>query len=311
MRALRITLFFLFAGLTFSVAAEVSTKNVPAGAVWYFHADFAAMRTGDAGRALFDWLDGEVFEEIRDDSGVDLSKEANQITAFAQQGTGIVIIIDGDISQESQDKMLALATLSGEQRTQKSGGKEYYFVSDGDDHDVENEHVRVSLDIDSLEDSAFVSLALKNKVIVTSSEDTMHALLDSNGAPKISSSEEGALFVLSADRNLMQAGMLADEFDYDEDWNSNIFKNAKQVALLVADAGDKLAFRARLVTTEPEMASSLASIARGLISLQVFSDDLDNDLKNVLSSTTVDVQGNALEIQVDLDPDVVIANLDN
>ena len=146
---------------------------------------------------------------------------------------------------------------------------------------------------------------------MTSSEDTMHALLDSNGAPKISSSEKGALFVLSADRNLMQAGMLADEFDYDEDWNSNIFKNAKQVALLVADAGDKLAFRARLVTTEPEMASSLASIARGLISLQVFSDDLDNDLKNVLSSTTVDVQGNALEIQVDLDPDVVIANLDN
>ena len=65
------------------------------------------------------------------------------------------------------------------------------------------------------------------------------------------------------------------------------------------------------MTTEPEMASSLASIARGLISLQVFSDDLDNDLKNVLSSTTVDVQGNALEIQVDLDPDVVIANLDN
>ena len=200
--------------------AGLFCRHRPAGAVWYFHADFAAMRTGDAGRALFDWLDGEVFEEIRDDSGVDLSKEANQITAFAQQGTGIVIIIDGDISQESQDKMLALATLSGEQRTQKSGGKEYYFVSDGDDHDVENEHVRVSLDIDSLEDSAFVSLALKNKVIVTSSEDTMHALLDSNGAPKISSSEEGALFVLSADRNLMQAGMLADEFDYDEDWNS-------------------------------------------------------------------------------------------
>jgi hypothetical protein len=77
--------------------------------------------------------------------------------------------------------------------------------------------------------------------------------------------------------------------------------------LLVSDEGDKLAVEAQLVTTEPEMASSLASIARGLISLQVFSDDLDDELKSLLSGTSVDVDGNSLVIRVAVDPEIVVA----
>ena len=54
------------------------------------------------------------------------------------------------------------------------------------------------------------------------------------------------------------------------------------------------------------MASSLASIARGLISLQVFSDDLDDELKAILSGTSVDVDGNSLVVRVVVDPEVVL-----
>lgn len=117
------------------------------------------------------------------------------------------------------------------------------------------------------------------------------------------------MFVLSADRSLMQAGINASEFDYDDDWSSNVLKNAKQVAVLVADEGDSIAVEAQLVTTEPEMAASLASIVRGLISLQAFSDEIDAELKGVLNSTQVDVDGSSLRIRVDLDPDVVIATI--
>jgi hypothetical protein len=305
MRVLRFTLLALLIGLPISMQAAVSPKNVPAAAVWYFHADFVAMRSGEAGSSLYKWLDDEVFEEIRDEIGVDLSKEADQITAFAAPDSGIVIIFDGEISQDSQDKMLAMATLSGGMESFEADDKQYYFVSNDDDDDaVINSD---SMDIDSLEDSAYVSFALKNKVIVTSSQDKMISLLENDGNVKVSASKGGALLVLSADRSLMQAGMIADEFDYDDDWDSAILKNAKQVALLVSDEGDKLAVEAQLVTTEPEMASSLASIARGLISLQVFSPDLDDELKGLLSGTSVDVDGNSLVIRVAVDPEIVVA----
>ena len=65
MRTLRFTLFFLLAGFPVASPAEVSGANVPATAVWYFHADFEQMRSGAAGKSLYDWLDEEVFEEVR------------------------------------------------------------------------------------------------------------------------------------------------------------------------------------------------------------------------------------------------------
>lgn len=304
MRISRFVLIFLLGGLPMSATAEISQDHVPSSAAWYFHADFAAMQSGEAGNRLYMWVDDEVFDEVREESGVDLSKEVDRITAFAAPEKGIVVLVDGQVSQESKDKLLALAALSGDMESLDAGGKQYYFVSgygeEEDDHK--------SMNLESLEDSAYFSFALKNKMVVTSSKATMNALLASNGELSVPSQGD-ALFVLSADRSFMQAGMNAGEFDYDDDWNSTILKSAQQVAVLVADEGSSISVEAQLVTTEPEMASSLASIVRGLISLQVFSDDLDAELKRVLSSTSVDVEGNSLRIRLVLDPDVVIANI--
>jgi hypothetical protein len=122
--------------------------------------------------------------------------------------------------------------------------------------------------------------------------------------------EKGQLFVLSAERNLMQAGARTDEFDDDGDWDSNILRNTEQAALLIADQAGKIAIEAQLVTTEAEMAESLASIVRGLISLQVFNDDMDPDIANFLQNTDVDVDGNKLTISVVLDPEVVVAAIE-
>jgi hypothetical protein len=305
MRLSHLVLIFLLSGLPWSATAEISPNNVPSAAFWYFHADFAAMQSGEAGNQLYMWIDDEVFDEVREDTGVDLSKEADQITAYAAPEKGIVILVDGQVSQMTKDKLLALAALSGDMLTFDADGKPYYFVSE--DGEEESDHEDMS--VESLEDSAYFSFAVKNKVIVTSSQATMKALLASGGKLTVPSTQDGAMFVLSADRSLMQAGINASEFDYDDDWSSNVLKNAKQVAVLVADEGDSIAVEAQLVTTEPEMAASLASIVRGLISLQAFSDEIDAELKGVLNSTQVDVDGSSLRIRVDLDPDVVIATI--
>lgn len=301
MRISRIVLVFLLAIIPSSVLAAITIDKVPAAAVWYFHADLEAMRSGEAGRSLYEWLDNEVFDDLREELGVDLGKEANQVTAFAAAENGVVVVIDGRISQVSRDKMLAIATLVGQMQTFESDGKTYYYAKDRDGgHDDET-------DIGSFDDAAYFSFALKDKIIVTSSQDKMKSLLASNGKITAPESHDGVLFVLSAERSLVQAGINTDKFGHDNDWDSNILKNAKHVAVLVAEEGGKISIEARLVTTEPEMANSLASIARGLISLQAFSDDIDPDAKEFLKNTRVDVEGSSLRLRITLEPDVVIA----
>jgi hypothetical protein len=56
----------------------------------------------------------------------------------------------------------------------------------------------------------------------------------------------------------MNSAAFAD--DGDSGWDSNILRNTEQVAFMMAAAANKLALEAKLITTEPEMAESLASV---------------------------------------------------
>lgn len=304
---------FRYVVIFFLIAAPVATLSafgpgdLPATSKWYFHADFKAMRAGEAGRHLYGWLQNEVFEDIREDAGVDLDKEADYLTAFATEDDGIVVIIEGNLSQQTQDKMMAMGAASGSLDRFGSGSKVFYHIR-GDKIDVDNDDINIHLD--SFDDGAFFSFAIKNKLLVTSSRGRMEGLLADQGKVVGVRGEKGALFILSAERNLMQAGARTDDLGDDVDWDSNILRNTKQVALLIAEKGSKIAIEAQLITTEKEMAEALASIVRGLISLQMFNSEMDTDIANFLQNTTVSVSGNKLTISVALDPEVVVAAIE-
>ena len=306
MRNLKLLAVMLLLGIPTLANAEVS--GIPDSATWYFHADFDAMRNGKASRGLYDWLDSEFFEEIRLETGVDFGKEAERFTAFSRAGEGPVVLVEGNISQETKDKIIAIAAADGELQTFKSSGKAYYyFNSDNAGPGVSN----VNIEVDSLEDEAYISVALKNKVLVTNSQEQMKALLANNGKIETSKKDENKLFVLRAEQSLIQAGVNADELDAGDGWESNILRNTKQVAVLIADLGDKLGLEAQLMANEPEIASSLGSIVRGLISLQIFNNDLDPEIASILQSTKVDVAGNTLRISLAIEPDTVISALED
>lgn len=304
MRYLKLLVVILFLGIPALAYADASA--IPDSATWYFYADFDAMRKGEASRGVYDWLDSEVFEEIRGEIGIDFDKEAESLTAFSDVGVGPVILLDGKISQSTKDKIVAIAAADGELQTFKSSGKAYYFFDgDGDGADTGD----IEIDIESLEKEAYVSVALKNKVLITNTQGQMEKLLASNGKIETGKKEKNALLVLRAERSLVQAGVNADELDGDSDWDSNILRNTEQVAVLIADLGDKLGIEAQLLAKEPDMANSLASIVRGLISLQAFNDEMDPEIASVLQSTKVDVTGSALKISLALEPDTVVSAL--
>jgi hypothetical protein len=304
MRFIRnLVLFFVFLAPVAALSA-LRPGDLPETSKWYFHVDFKEMRSSDAGKHLYAWLQEEVFEDIREDAGVDLDNEADFMTAFATEGDGMVIVIEGDISQDTEDRLMAMGAASGSLDRFGSGDKAFFHIKDDDDHE------NGDIDIDSFDNGAYFSFAVKNKLLVTSTREKMEALLADRGRIKSVKSEKGALFVLNAERNLMQAGARAGDLGDNVDWDSNILRNTEQAALLIADKAGKIAIEAQLVTTEAEMAESLASIVRGLISLQVFNDEMDPEIANFLQNTNVDVEDTTLTITVALDPEAVVAAIE-
>jgi hypothetical protein len=305
----KLILFAALLLLAFSPATNADIGGIPASASWYFHADFDAMRDGKASRGVYDWLDAEVFAEILGEVGIDFGKEAQSLTAFSGAGAGPVIILDGKISQDTRDKVVALAAADGELQTFKSSGKAYYFFDGKANGNKKGNSGNIDIDIDSLEKEAYVSVALKSKILITNTQEQMKELLANDGKIRLEREDKNALFVLRAERSLIQAGVKADEMEEDGDWDSKILRNTKQVAVLMADLGDKLGIEAQLVANEPDMANSLASVVRGLIGLTAFNDDMDSEVAAILQSTTVNVAGSVLKLSLSLDPDTVVSAL--
>ena len=291
-------------------SAAVAPDSVPATSTWYFHADFEQMRTSDAGKHLYGWLQREVFEDIHDDAGINLDREADRITAFSDEENGAVVMIEGKISQESKDKLLALAAGAESLETFEHKGKTFYFA-EGEGHDDDGDDGDIK--IDSFDNGVYFTFALKNRLLATSTREKVEALLASDGKMPRRKTANGTLIVLSAEKSLIQAGMKADRVDDDGEggWESNILRNTEQVAVLVADVAGKIAVETQLIAKKPEMAESLASIVRGLISLTLFSDDMDPDVSEFLQGTSVDVDGSKLKISVSVDPEMLVAVLDD
>ena len=303
--------------LAIPALATAAAKAIPGSAIWYFHIDLAEMRSAEAGKGVYDWMSGEIFEDLKEETGVDIEQELDRLTAFSMEGQGPVFLFEGDVSQVSKDRLMTFIAAEGDLKPLKASGNSYYRFNGRDDHgeahEVSADNGNIEIEFDSLQDESWISMDLKNKVIVTSSEDQMKDMLKNGGKVAGSRGHNGALVVLTAEKALLQAGMnsatLGDGGD--SGWDSNILRNTEQVAFLVAAAKDKLAIEAQFVTAEAEMAQSLAAVARGLISLTAFSDDMEADAIAVLQGTKVEAKGNNLTISLAIDPALVVSTLND
>ncbi len=179
MNKLQLGLLALIAFIPLPGNAQVQTGDLPDNTVWYMHADLEAMRTGEAGSAVYAWFEDEVVEEVREETGIDLSDEVDSLTAFSNTVDGTVIIVNGPMTKATQDKFLALAAQEGPVDPREHDGDTYYFF--GDEDDIENFEDHIDGPFEDFEDAVFVSFAVKGKALGTSTEGPMQDLLDNNG----------------------------------------------------------------------------------------------------------------------------------
>ena len=83
LKSLIVALLLVLPGL-----ALAGIKELPGDTTWYLHVDFDAMRKAEAGSGVYDWMVDEVFDDLRDEAGVDLEKELSSLTGYSMQGQG-------------------------------------------------------------------------------------------------------------------------------------------------------------------------------------------------------------------------------
>jgi len=307
MRISRVVIFAMIAALPLSGNADVSGSDFPDNTDWYVHVDLKAMRESESGKTLYALLSGEVVAKAYEEVGIDINKEVDSITAYADAGVSAALIFEGSISKETQDKMLEIASAEANVDARRHKGKEYYFIGDESEPEPSG---KISL-VD-IEDASYSSFAIKNKLIVTASEEYIKALLDNGGKAAASNSHDGAIFVLSADRSMVQAGARTDAMsDYDDDWQSNILRNTEQAALVISDESGMIAIEALLVSADPQMAKGMGDIVNGLLALQMFNSDIPPGYRGILKNINVDVDDKTLSISIAVDPDMLISILND
>jgi len=307
MRISRIVLFATITMLPLSGNADVSGSDFPDNTTWYLHVDLKAMRDSESGNKIYSRFATEVVVKAYDEIGIDINKEIDSITAYADAEYNAALIFEGSIGKETQEKMREVAAEETVVVTRQYKGKEYYFIGDGPEPGSDD---RTSFD--DIEDASYSSFAIKNKLIVAASEEHLKALLDNGGKIAGSNSPDDAIFVLSADRSFVQAGGRTDGMSGDDDdWQSNILRNTKQAALLIADRSGMIAVEARLVSDDPQMAEGIGNIVNGLLALQMFSTDIPAEFRDILKNTNVNVDDSTLSISIVVDPDVIISVLDD
>ena len=209
-----------------------------------------------------------------------VDEELDSLVAYSTGSDHGVIVAEGKFSQETRDRVMAFIASGGDINPLKASGQTYFrFGGDESiDDDVTYDAGNIEFQIDSLAEQL---------VGFDQYQEQDHRDLDrartcrncwrTRADLKVRGKHKNALLVLSANRALVQAGMKSEVIGEDA-WDSNVLRNTKQAALLIAAAGDKLSLQAKLTTIEAEMAESMASVVRGLVSLASFDDDMDDDV---------------------------------
>src|SRR6056297_335553 len=171
--------------------AAVTPGELPGNTRWYLHADLVQMRGSEVGRQLYGWLDKELFAELRNDLGIDLGAETDRVTVFSQGDDDAVLAIRGRFSDQTREKVLALAKREARVDEHEADGSRYYQLGQMDDADFDG----------------YFTFAVDGLLLFTSEAATMENLLADGGRVQERETADGTLFVLTADRNLMEGGI--------------------------------------------------------------------------------------------------------
>ena len=66
----------LIVGLLLAIPglAMANADDIPGAATWYLHIDLEKIRSDEAGKAVYDWLREEAFDEVKEDDSAQVAR---------------------------------------------------------------------------------------------------------------------------------------------------------------------------------------------------------------------------------------------
>ena len=285
-RLLAILILTVLAVPALGVAA-VMPDELPGSTRWYLHADLVEMRGSEVGRKLYGWLDKELFADLRNDLGVDLGAETDRVTVFSQSEDNAVLAIRGRFSDQTREKVLALAQREAQVDEHEADGSRYYQLGQMDEADFDG----------------YFTFAIDGLLLFTSEAATMEKLLADGGRVEERAAADGTLFVLTADR-MMQGG-IRPQAGTGGSWESRILEHTREATFFVADRDGLAAIEAKIVASDPGMALAVGGIVGGLIGLQAVAAEEEPALAELLSKTKVTVNEGTVGISALVEPELM------
>ncbi|MFK8051570.1 MAG: hypothetical protein AB8F65_01250 [Woeseiaceae bacterium] len=290
MKYLAISLLLLIAAPGYS---EISKTELPADSHWYLHVDLDAMRTSGSGRQLYQWVNEEIFDDVRDDTGFDPDTEVSDITLYSAGTDHATLVVRGDLRQASQDKLIAVLAAKSEFEVEKQGRFNFYRIKD---IDIENDELQID------QDELFVSFDRKNTWIFSTQMNSLLSVL--SGKQAMAKQDGDALLVLSAKKPSVQAGV--DSEGFGERFSSGVLRNARQLAFRLSDDSGNADIELRITARDAQTSNALASIVRGLIGLQALSSDVDNEIGPLLNALKVESDAEGLSLRLNIAPESIV-----
>lgn len=295
MKSLAIATALLLTALPAS--AELNNTSLPNNSQWYLHVDLAAMRKTNAGEKLYGFLNEEVFDDLREDTGFDPDKEVDRITAYSSGDAHATVVVLGDLRQASEDKLLAAVAANGQLEALKEGRVNYYRI---EDIDIQNTDLQIDQDI------LFLSFDKKNAwIFSTKLEDLVAEVTGNTQARNV---DDRSLLVLTASKPFVQAGV--DSEGLDTGWNSGMLRNARQLAFRLSDDNGQADIELRITAKDEQTSNALASIVRGLIGLQALSGDMDTEVSALLSALKVENDSEGVSLKLNVAPEKILIIVD-
>lgn len=283
--------------------ADMARDDLPPDVQWYAHADFKEMEGSVTGKYILDFLDKEVFSELRDETGIDLRKDLEAALVFGghSKRDGAVVVY-GKISDRNRTKINALMELYGEYEREMRKGTEVFSLNKRSTSDDDDD----SGDMFVESRTTYVAFGKRNQTMITQNRGQLDAFVEAGGQVRQGrkAPQAGSLLVLQADRSLVKAGMNAGAGIADGgDWNSNVLQHMERIALVLADQSGNAAIDVELVTNKPELAESIKNILQGLISIKALDQDEDPEVLALLRNIRLELAGASIRASMVVDPE--------
>ncbi len=293
--------------LASNAAAELAREDLPPDVQWYAHADFKEMEGSVTGKYILDFLEKEVFSELREETGIDARRDLTAVTVFGGQlrSDGAVVLF-GKISDKNRTKIQALMELYGDYERDAQKGVEIFSLRKRDAGPRTSESDSDEMFLESR--TTHIAFGKHAQTLITQSRAQLDAFVAAGGRVTRGKQPEqaGSLLILKADRGLVKAGMNSGAaIAGGQDWSSNVLRHMQQVALVLADQSGKAAIDLQLVTNKPELAESIRNILQGLISIKSLDRDEDPHVQALLNSIKLDLVGSTIRATMLLDPEIL------